>query len=191
MKLVKCSHYRCGEIDGTTYLMAPDGTTEEEFEKDAQESADWQIAAIQRWRGSHEKPKQPSYPYPTLHDFPDSMTIAEARAIHEEGKKQWEEYRRLEQETTKPFAEYMRTRGYLPLWEYEGEDMLTATVSWGHPHGLYIEMSDGHPVDYKACEKEKPRVRTLKEDVPPPPPDPPPARIIQEGVRVGVEGDEK
>ena len=189
MKLVRCDHYRCAELDGTTYLIAPDDTTEEQLEKDAQEAADWQIEAIIRWRTQHERPTSSRAYKSCITDYPDDMTMREAKALQERDRKEAEKLSQLERDATKEFSEYMRQRGYIPLWEYDGEDTLSTPVSWGHSHGLSLKMSDGHPTDYKACEKPAPKRRILvaKEVDPPPPPDPPPARIINEGVSVGVE----
>ena len=56
MKLVKITHWRCGEVDGCTFLAAPDGITEEQLGRDTETAETQYIEAIKAFEEANKPP---------------------------------------------------------------------------------------------------------------------------------------
>lgn len=133
-RLVRVEHSRCGEYDGTEYVLAP-------IEWDG-EKIDGEVSAVVKEMIADAKlvkdaPLTPPH-HPPYADHPDK-TVAEIQAAHEERKiayKQWlEENRHL----TRSFQERLREHGFVRLWDDEpATGRHDASTYWGHSHGLKL-----------------------------------------------------
>lgn len=137
MKLVKINHIRCDEWTGTTYLLAPEDTTEEQLQKDVDTAEQNYLQSIKNFEDAGQKPK-----YININNFgelPNNLTVGEfneMRIKRDQEIKEWDDKRDA---STHNFAYYMRQLGYFDL--NEDEDALEAEVNWGHRHGETLDIS--------------------------------------------------
>jgi hypothetical protein len=159
MKLVAVTHYRCGEYDGMTYLLAPDDITEDKFDDDVETAMKNHLKAIDDFKSSEPAPS--GLYRDRIVDFPDDMTISEAKKKIEEIKKKQKEYEDKKRKAVRSFGAYMEDLGYEILsWSsMEDRSFFTGTVWWGHRHG--------DPLNYECMEadyhpfKEENKVRAI------------------------------
>jgi hypothetical protein len=147
MKLVKVEHYRCGEIDGTSWLVAPDGKDGDAISDDIAAAEDEHMRVCKDVPG--DRP-----PMPVYHltgggcRWPKTMTIAEIEAENDRRVKaqgEWEEAVRKRNGT---FESLMRAKGYRELWELGDGEVDANTVDWGHNHGSRLAYGNS-PKAYK------------------------------------------
>jgi len=138
MKLVRIEHNRCGEWSATTHLLAPDHITEEQLEQDAEKA----MAAFLKVRDEFEKAgKRPKlHMSQTIDKFPDHMTIAEAKEVVASHRQKCDEWSEKRKAAVRSFGEHMTDLGYTRIPMAEG--IMSATISWGHRHGEYLDYID-------------------------------------------------
>lgn len=142
MKLVRVDHYRCGEIDGVTYLWAPDDTDEKKLDADIAAAIVKHDVVREEFREQGPKP-----PHLTMHDidkFSRDMTVGEAIKKIKEAQEKRKKWDCLERRVTRSFGSHMRELGYIPLgWmddeEDGGVDIIHSFAYWGHRHGQSID----------------------------------------------------
>jgi len=136
MKLVRVGHFRCDSVDQYTYLVAPDGKTDEEISDDVDSVVTEHTSKLRE-----AEAERPPWGKDRITDFPDTLTIAECKKLKAEqdaAYKAWEERKRKRAAT---FGELMRSRGYLPLGAIDEPNCIYVEAYWGHNHGLGIDYS--------------------------------------------------
>lgn len=151
MKLVRIIHYRCGEFDSSTYLLAPDDITEEQLEKDANTAFQNHINAIEEYKNSGNEPLYRQ----KLEDFPGHVTIAEAQSIIEKAKEQAIDFEKKKRKAFRSFGDFMVELGYI-LLGFEDEGIIPETyINWGHRHGDPLNMSSTGSIDFHPFKEDK------------------------------------
>jgi hypothetical protein len=141
MKLVRIDHMRCGETAASTYLWAPEGLTEEQFEADVETakvtySADAQAAAA--FAGPRPAGSYAPLGSASIADAdPDTLTVGEIRARAEQARSEWQAWEERRRAASKPFGAYLLAKGYLAFYDHEPD--LASAISWGHQHGVSID----------------------------------------------------
>jgi hypothetical protein len=136
-RVVKISHVRCGEWDGNTYILAPEGTTQAKLQADTNLAAENYLTAIADFKTQNARP-----PTTRLEDYPGSTTIAEAKELIElekETRINWEKKRNL---ATRGFSGFMFDLGYETLSEGTEEEIPDVEYDWGHRHGEKLDYQD-------------------------------------------------
>lgn len=131
MKLIHVVHNRCGEPQGSTYLIAPDDKTNDDIERDVKEVTKEHLERLKK-----EKSQRPEHFDTNLHRLPETMTIAEVKAKekeYNEAEKIWDRERIAR---TQSFGQLMKERGYMPLGWLGEKEIPTFQANWGHSHGL-------------------------------------------------------
>lgn len=134
MHIVKVEHDRCNEYDETKYYVVPDsmdvGTALEEIHK-----------AQAEYLGVVEKNRGLNKPAPIGHfakDFPDGMTVAEIKQKQADYEKAIAAYEKAMKEQNGSFDTHLAAHGIVPLWKYEGDELVTTSLDWGHRHGYNL-----------------------------------------------------
>lgn len=136
MRLVRVTHDRCGEYDGTEYFLAPESMTEDEVQ--VQVSA----VVIEMVEDAKEL-KDPPEGAPRHYFSPDwdgadpAKTVQEVRADFERAKAEYLKWYDDQKGHRRSFSDRMRDRGFTALWD-EGADVIKADALWGHNHGLEL-----------------------------------------------------
>jgi 4-aminobutyrate aminotransferase-like enzyme len=133
-KLVRIEHIECSEWSGYSYLIAPDNITEEKLQEDANKALEQYLETKRNFEDLNPKPL---YPSNRLEDYPDAITINEARRREFKEKEEWTKWQDARLKVGRSFGAYMVDLGYQFLYEV---DMLEATVNWGHNHREIIDM---------------------------------------------------
>lgn len=133
--IIKVEHWKCGEVDSSTYLFCQDNKTQDEIDIDVQWAADSHVQELKKFDSSNK----PKYLQGRLDEFDNLCTIEQAKSLLEKNKTEWTEYYNEKAKTTESFNYWMKQRGYKSLSEMEG--IYCTSVSWGHNHGLSINMS--------------------------------------------------
>jgi len=104
MKLVAITHYRCGEPDGHSFLLAKDDLTEEQFEKDVSIAQSNYLAKKEEFKTLREKPK---YLSKSINDYPDDITILQAKKLINKNDEDLKKWREEEAKYSRTFLYYM------------------------------------------------------------------------------------
>jgi hypothetical protein len=144
MKLIKICHYRCSEYDGFDYFVAPDDITEEQVEKDIERTKE--LMKKEKEDFIAMEGKRPNLLYLNQgampnEDFPENMTIKEAKEKIRENAKKLDEWSKKEDAAKTSFASHfleLKT-GYRSLHELDPTEIIEMTADWGHNHGEIIK----------------------------------------------------
>lgn len=145
MKIGKIENIRCGEASEETFVVVPDGLSQEEFQ-----------GAVSRARREYENvmAEEPLY----VHDFPTSppsigelrklppeTTVQQVLDAHDRRMEERKEREQQAERKRRSFGYYLEREG-LPLVQRSTSDY-TARADWGHRHGQKIRY-DGLDVSY-------------------------------------------
>jgi hypothetical protein len=137
-KFVRIEHIRCGEFEGYTYLLAPENITQEQFEKDVDTATQNYFKAKEEFKKMSDKPK---YVGTGIADFPEDMTIKEAKELYNKLTNERWNWESKERQVSKSFGFWMTDLGYLLLGDIEDGYIIETFVNWGHRHGEHIDYS--------------------------------------------------
>jgi hypothetical protein len=129
--LVRIEHSRCDEYDGTEYVLAPAGWDEARIHAEINTVEQEMIADAQAL-------KEPPFGEPPFHppyEKHPQLTVREVQEQHTKLKADYKAWRDENKQMTRSFADRLRDRGFIGLWEDEAE-VLEHDCYWGHRHGL-------------------------------------------------------
>ena len=138
MKLVAITHYRCGEPDGHSFLLAKDDLTEEQFEKDVSIAQSNYLAKKEEFKTLREKPK---YLSKSINDYPDDITILQAKKLINKNDEDLKKWREEEAKYSRTFLYYMYDLWYKNIYDYDDDEVLNVYADWGHEHGENLNYS--------------------------------------------------
>jgi hypothetical protein len=133
-RLVRVQHDRCGEYDGTEYVLAPIDWDAERVRAEIRVVVEETIADA---KAIKEAPLNPPH-HPPYAEHPDK-TVAAVQALHAAQRAAFSEWNKKNLHLSRSFVERMRERGFVALWDDEAETgAYTAGAYWGHNHGLKL-----------------------------------------------------
>jgi len=163
MKLCCVDHYRCDDLDASTYIWCEDDWTEEQFEEAVERAADAYNASLKAYTEAGDKDPYPqgSYVDPRFRDYPN-MTVAEVIKIHEEKKAEREEWKRKQNRAHRSFSSFLEDEGLINFYGVDAE--YETNIWWGHRHGerLDYESTDISKKDLREEIKLTSKVRYVR-----------------------------
>jgi hypothetical protein len=137
MRIVKVEHERCGDLEETVYYVIP-----EHLEGDAVYDA--VHAAVDSYLKAREE-AQALNPLPSpvsryIQDIADeTMTIGEAKAMFSAYEQARAQRDAVTRKVSGSFETHLKSLGFIPLWAYKGDDLMTSSAYWGHKHGQKLD----------------------------------------------------
>ena len=148
--IVKISHYRCGEVDDTTFVFLPvthptsaTVVSPITIEEDVMDARDSYLENAKAAEHKIPRPKRLS-----LSDLCDSLpadtTLAEVNRQLAENKEQWGRYHEVVRAKNRTFQDFLPPDKYTALDAIDMDDhrpvcLVEVVVSWGHHHDLTIK----------------------------------------------------
>lgn len=138
MQLGEIKNIRCGEWDNSTWVVVPDGLTQEEFQE-----------AVRLAKAAYEEvmAETPLFEQPfgmsggasinELRNMSPNKTVAEILAEHDEKQERRKIHEDLLSRKRRSFGHYLNEKGLTPVQLSEVE--LKADANWGHRHGERIQ----------------------------------------------------
>jgi len=149
MRLICIRHMRCDDYEGVTYAVALDAKTDDDVSNDVEAARAEHLQAIEAFRKASPPPP---FACSGINDYPDDMTIAEAKRAHDAVEAARWDYSALERKAKQSFGTRLQSKGYVLLQDLnDGENdgplaelitgMLFVEVYWGHYHGYDFDTS--------------------------------------------------
>lgn len=133
-RLVRITHDRCSEYDGTEYVLAPGHWSEERVDEIIHFVREEMIRDAKIVK---ESPLAPRY-QPPYAEHP-GLTVAEVQKLHEEQKVAFKQWKEENDHLTRSLQARLAERGFIQLHEAgEKEGTIKASIYWGHNHGLHL-----------------------------------------------------
>lgn len=130
MQLVKIEHNRCGEYDGTEYILAPDEWKQDRIAETIRSVVKELIHDAKLVK---ESPLNPGF-HPVFVGNPDK-TVREIQTDFENRRQKYQNWVEENKHLTRSFEERLREKGFVSLWE-KSADVLKISTYWDHNHGL-------------------------------------------------------
>lgn len=140
MKVGRIDHQRCSEVQGYTLVAIPDDWSVIQFEAAVFHAQIIYESARAEFAAQQEPAPRSPFHRESWRDFPDDMTIGEAKRQKDEADelyRAWSERRRQMEEG---LAHFLAAEGLTLLRESEPEYALT--LDWGHAHGIKLEWNE-------------------------------------------------
>lgn len=140
LHLVKISHVRCGEADGTnTYVWAPPDWDEVPIREAVKRAQEAYLAAL---AATYKVGKPPNdyrqYGKPPYEKYPDD-TVKAVDAMWAAKKIVWEEWHNEQSRAFLGFEKFLVEQGFEAFYGHEDE---AVDLDWGHRHGQRIDYSE-------------------------------------------------
>lgn len=136
MKIIKVTHYRCAEYDKCEYYVAPDAMTVEEISKVLEKAQEAYLVALAAWEALLPKP---AFPGTNISDFPEEITIAEAKRRVAEAMRCREEIETKRRAIELSFDSVLSKLNIIVVRSVHVSEDLEFTVDWGHRHGMQLD----------------------------------------------------
>jgi hypothetical protein len=136
MRIVAIEHIRCSEHDKMTFLVVPEGMSEDDVLKAVGEAQDEYLKAVDAFK----KMQEPlGYPVTNVLQIADeSLTVGEVKKRHAEHEAERKAYSAARFRQTAAFHDYLYKRGFLSIYESHA-DRIYAVADWGHRHGDHLD----------------------------------------------------
>lgn len=131
MKLVKITHDRCAEYDGTEYVLAPEDWDAAKIKETVDKVCNQIIIDAKLIK--NPPTGAPSF-HPEYKEYPDK-TVREVEELHAQEKAKYDAWKKENSKLTRSFVDRLRDAGFVGLWE-DSSGALKVTAHWGHNHGL-------------------------------------------------------
>jgi hypothetical protein len=133
-RLVRITHYRCGDYSDTSYVWAAPGLPDHQLKAlcDAARAACLEAEA-------DAKSQAPPYPQePNARLFPPETTAGEMLAHHQRQKDEHDAWKKKQSAARRTFEDWLGefSGGKVVSLHAATEDQEEIDVSWGHAHGL-------------------------------------------------------
>jgi len=132
-RLIKIRHYRCGEPDGSSYVIAPESKTNEQIEADVDAAAEELIKSIEGFKELHNS--TPPKAYPRVEDYSEDLTLKEIKVLMESDRQKRKDFDARKRQATASYESFLYKKGYEWIGECEDE----FEISWGHRHGMRLD----------------------------------------------------
>jgi hypothetical protein len=140
MKIIKINHERCNEYEKSTYLVDLFDLTEEQINKDIEDSQTEFLKAKYDNSNLGEPPEHLYINSDNLNYFPIDMTIGQLKEKIETRNQEFDEYYKKNRALERPFSFYMQKRGYKTLSELgESSTIFIKILNWDHRHGMVLD----------------------------------------------------
>jgi hypothetical protein len=133
-RLVRITHYRCGEWSDTSYVWAAESLSDEQLKELCNLARSACLKAEQD--GKKEAPPYPQEPNVRL--VPAQTTAGEMLAFHLNQKAEYEAWQKKRDEGRRTFEDWLceLSGGKVVNLRAATDDQNEISVSWGHIHGL-------------------------------------------------------
>lgn len=132
MKLVRISHTRCREWDGTEYVLAPEEWADDFIDRQIEEAKE---ELLDEARAVSTSPLKPSHA-PPYTEHPDE-TVREVQEAHAEQVAVYKGWREKNARLGRSLHDRLIERGFHALGTDEA-GILEVRLDWGHNHGLTL-----------------------------------------------------
>lgn len=143
MKLVRITHYRCGDYDCVSFALAPADWAEDEVETRIDRAVTKYLEAVDAATAGVEKVAYPHPPQITAKGLDPSLTIGDALADFQARKTAYDEAEKARQYTGRSFEQFLSDEGFVSLWSDDAR-AITAEARWGHRHGQRLQYGNDH-----------------------------------------------
>lgn len=135
VRLVRVSHARCGEYDGTEYLLAPTAWSNDKI---ADLIRQIRQEMIEDAKQVSQSPLKPSPYGPSYKDHPDK-TVAEVQRMHDSQKAAYDLWVKENGNLGRSFQERAKEIGFFSLSDRDSDlDIFPVDINWDHNHGLSL-----------------------------------------------------
>lgn len=134
MKIGKIENIRCDEPTDETFVVVPDGLTQEEFEGAVRRAKREYEAVMADTVLDYSTPQQPTLG--SLRKLPPEMPVADVLAAYDRKKEDADKAKEKVERRRRSFGYYLEREG-LPVVQ-RSLCAFSAKVDWGHRHGQKI-----------------------------------------------------
>lgn len=141
MRLVKVKHYRCGEFSASTWAMAPDEWSDRDVDEAAQKAQQAYLEALKMLNEKREPPNgyhTGPVPLSKYHGW----KVEDAEADWAKQKVEYDAWQAERRKGDRRFEEFLKAEGFTSIWSLSSDDVTTASVDWGHRHGMGLRYGD-------------------------------------------------
>ena len=128
--IIKIEHDRCSEFDKYSYYFCPPNLNEDQISEAALQAQQNYLLQIK------SQTSKPQFKSLEAKFYPDSTTVAEIKAQHQNYLDQIEKYQSLQKTMHLDF--HMEKLGFTPLHDYKGPMIQNVSFAWGHLHGTTL-----------------------------------------------------
>jgi hypothetical protein len=140
MKLIKINFIRCGEIDCSNFMFAPDDWEKKDIDEAIRGAKKEYLAAVEQALKAKLDPPNSwkDYHDPPYKDFPD-LTVGQIDQHWEEMGEAYRKWEKNNRPLKSSFEDFLGKWGLKNLYAIPEEDEYD--VDWGHRHGVKLMYS--------------------------------------------------
>lgn len=156
MQLVRISHSRCQEWDGTSFVLAPDNWSEDTINQKLDAAMNAYFEVLDALRQDQNGKPYPNLGFIDYKGNPDKTV----REVQDEHKQKQDANKAWETEHNKRnsgFDSFLTDQGFTSIYS-ETSEVLVFEADWGHHHGTpikYDTISNPHVTPQSVVNKER------------------------------------